>query len=112
MKLEIHERIAAISLLPKEGTFEALTTLRVAREVLSFTPKELAEFNIRNEVDPTTGKAVTRWDAAKASQAIKDVPLEEYTINVIRKALVEMDKKGKLVEDFLSLYTKFVLTYK
>jgi hypothetical protein len=112
MKLEIHERIAALTLFPKEGSFEALTTLRVAREVLSFTPQEIKEFNIRNEYDASIGKTVTRWDPEKASRAVKDVPLEEYTINVIRKKLAELDKSGKLVEDYLSLYSKFVLAYR
>lgn len=111
MKLEVHERIALLSLLPREGTYEALKTFRRAREMLSFTPEELEFYEMKNAPGPD-GKIQAQWSGKKASEAVKDIPVDEYTKNAVVKALAEMEKKGKLTDQFLSVYEKFVIAYK
>ena len=41
MKLEVHERLALLTLFPKDGDYAALKTFRRAKEMLSFTPEEM-----------------------------------------------------------------------
>ena len=41
MRLEVHERLALLTLLPSEGDYSALKTIRRAKEMLSFTPEEM-----------------------------------------------------------------------
>ena len=108
MKLEVHERIAIIGLLPKTENYQALRTIRRAREMLGFSPDEMEFYKMKP--GETSGTVV--WDVAKAREQIKDVPIDEYTIGLIRNALAEKDKKHQLTEDLLSIYDKFVVMYK
>ena len=111
MKLEVHERIALIGLLPVKGDSAALKTLRRAREMLSFTPEEQKFYELKT-IAGADGKPQTQWSAAKAAEQIKDCPVDEYTANVIRDKLAEMNKKRELTEQFMSVYEKFVVDYK
>ena len=111
MKLEVHERIALIGLLPVKGDYAALKTLRRAREMLSFTPEEQKFYELRT-VPGEDGKPHTQWNAAKAAEQIKDCPVDEYITNLIRDKLSELNKKHKLTGQLLSVYDKFVVTYK
>jgi len=110
MKLEVHERIALLSILPKEGDYAALKTIRRAREMISFTPEEIKFYELTNSIGED-GKPNTSWSAAKAQEQIKDVPVDEFTTNLIRTELSRMNDKKKLNEQFLSLYEKFVIMY-
>jgi len=111
MRLEVHERLAALALLPTEGDYEALKTLRRAREMLSFTPEEMKLLEMINKVSGD-GKPAVQWNKDKAADAVKDCPVDEYTTNVIRNALAKLDKTKKLTDQYLSLYEKFVIAYK
>lgn len=111
MRLEVHERLAMLQILPKEGDYAALKAIRRAREMVSFTPEEMKFYEIVQGTSLETGKPVTNWSFAKNQEQIKDVPVDEYITNVIRAKLSEMNLKGKLTEDFFSLYEKFVVMY-
>lgn len=110
MKLEVHERIALLQLIPLEGDYAALKTLRRAREMLSFTPEELKYLEMRNETG-ADGKMRTIWNVTRAAEAVKDCPVDEYTTSVFRNKLAEMDRKNKLTEQYMSVYEKFVVMY-
>jgi len=111
MKLEVHERISLVGLLPKEENYEGLKELRIARESFSFTPDEMESFEmVTNKNDQ--GVPVTQWNSAKASEQIKDIPVSEYITNKIRKKLAELERKGQLNEQLLSIYEKFVVMYR
>ncbi len=105
MKLEVHERMALLPLLPGEGTYSSLKAIRRAREMISFTPEEVKFYEL------TTADGTTQWNTAKANEQIADVPVEEYITNVIRDKLVEINRKEKLTEAQLSIYDKFVVLY-
>ena len=111
MKLEVHERLALINLLPKEGEYAALKTIRRAKEMLSFTPAEIEFYQLRTLMG-ADGQPSTQWSSEKAAESIKDCPVDEYTMNVIRDKLAEMNKKRKLTEQYMSVYEKFVVDYK
>ena len=110
MKLEVHERIGLVGLLPKEGGYEALKAIRVARESLSFTPDEIEFYQIKSVVGEN-GIPVTNWNAGKAAEQIKDIPVSEYITSLFRKKLAEIEKQGKLNDNLMSLYDKFVVIY-
>lgn len=110
MKLEVHERIALLAILPKEGDYAALKTLRRAREMISFTAEEVKLYGMTSGTGPD-GKPQTSWDPIKAAENIKDCPVDEYTTNLIRDALQDMSKKRKLTDDYFSLYEKFIIMY-
>lgn len=109
MKLEVHERIALLSLLPKEGDFAALKSIRRAREIFSFTPEEIKFFELQETNEGGIGK--TTWNSFKAAQQIKDCPIEEYIMDVVRAKLSELNRQRKLTQETVSLYEKFVAAY-
>jgi hypothetical protein len=111
MKLEVHERLTLLTLLPKEGDYAALKTIRRAREMLSFTPAEVEFYQMTTGTAPD-GTPQTHWNTAKAAEAVKDCPVDEYTTNLLRDRLAELSRKKKLTEQYMSVYEKFVLDYK
>lgn len=110
MRLEVHERLALLALLPKEGDYAALKTIRRAKEMISFTKDEMDFFEMKN-VTGANGVPQVNWNDNKAKEQVKDCPVDEYTTNVIRNKLAEMDREHKLTEEFMSLYEKFVVAY-
>jgi len=110
MKLEVHERLSLMGILPKEGDYGALKTIRRAREMISFTPEELTFYQLKTEIKD--GKPSTSWNSQKAKEQIKDIPIDEYTTSVIRDKLADLNKRGKLTDETFSLYEKFVIAYK
>jgi|SRR3990172_2340555 len=111
MRLEVHERLALLTLLPTEGDYAALKTIRRAREMISFTPDEINFYEIKI-VPGADGKPQTQWNTAKAGEAIKDCPVDEYTVNVIRDKLSDLNKRKKLTDQYMSIYEKFVVDYR
>lgn len=111
MILDVHERIQLLQMLPSEGKYEALKTIRIQRETLSLTPEEIEILNYRQERAPN-GTFNLIWDTDKVNQVVKDIPIDEYMTNHFRKRLAEIEKDGKLTEQLMSLYEKFVIIYK
>lgn len=111
MKLEVHERIALMNLIPPttKSDIIGLRELRVAREVISFTPEEHEFYEIKT-IQEGAGFRYN-WNDVKAEQQIKDCPLSRYIMLYVRDKLVEMNRKKELDEQYISLYTKFVEVY-
>lgn len=108
MILDVHERLALMTLLPKVEDYKALKTIRRAKEMLSFTPEETETLNMKN--DPVT-KIVT-WDTDKVSEVVKDCPIDEYITNLFREELAKLNDKHLLTEQTISIYDKFVVMYR
>jgi hypothetical protein len=98
-KLTVLERLLALTLLPKEGSYTDLKLVREARENLSFTEEEHKMLNFREE------NGSTMWDNVVEA---KDVKLGLISERKIQDALKKMDDEGKLTEHFMSLYEKFI----
>ena len=111
MKLEVHERLALLTLLPAEGDYAALKVIRRAKEMISFTQEEVDFYEIKT-VPGADGRPQMQWSTAKAAEAIKDVPVDEYIVNLIRDKLSDLNKKHKLTEQYMSVYDKFVVAYR
>lgn len=97
--LTVLERLLALTLLPKEGSYTDLKLVREARENLSFTEDEHKLLMFREE------NGQTMWaDVVEA----KDIKLGLVAERKIQDALKKLDEEGKLTEQFMSLYEKFI----
>jgi len=98
-KLTVIERLLSLTLLPKEGSYTDLKLVREARENLSFTEEEHKMLNFREE------NGSTMWDNTVDTKEIK---LGLVAERKIQDALKKMDDEGKLTEQFMGLYEKFI----
>lgn len=110
MKLEIHERLALLELLPLESDYAGWKEIRVAKEVLELTPEE-KEFIEYRLVTLSNGAQQIHWNEIKSMDAVRDIPLSEYIISTLREILANLSKKKKLTEKTLSVYEKIVVMY-
>ena len=110
MHLNIPERITLIDLLPKEGHYADLVSLRKARDILSLTDDEVKDLDYK-EVPNDSGGRTAYFDPIKASELVRDLPMDEWTTRTVENILSKMDKEGKLKEKYLSLYQKFVIEH-
>jgi len=137
-KVNVLERLMLLGILPKEGSYTNLKLLRVVKESLSFNEAENKALQFRNEMNAAgvqmmiwnSMKLVNKetGDLVKAPQQIlqqmldkdpdkfearpacpdKEIFFGEVVEVLIRKALKELDKAEKLMEDHYSLYEKFM----
>lgn len=106
MKLEVHERIGIINMLPKQSDYVGLQALRVAKEIISFNPEEQEFFELKIGDD-----GLWHWNGTKASERVADLPIEKYVVEIIREKLADMNSKGELTDQYISLYEKFIINY-
>jgi hypothetical protein len=107
MKLEVHERIALLGILPTQSTYVGFKALQKAKEIISFTSEEEKFYGLHIA---ETGN--WEWDGAKASERALDAPMEQFIIETVREKLAEMDANGTLSELYVSLYEKFIINYR
>ena len=106
MILEVQERLALMELLPKEGDYAALRTLRRAREIIAISPDESKELQFEQKQD-----GILVWDPEAAVGLVRDIPVDEWTTGTIKQLLINLENEGKLRDMQLSLYEKFVVNY-
>jgi len=99
MKVNVLERLILLNILPKEGSYANIKLLRVARENLSFDEKENKALNFQQN------EGGLKW-----SDSVKDKEIElgEVVTQMVVKELKKMDDEGKIMEDHISLYEKFM----
>jgi len=129
LKLTVYERIVLQNILPQEGDFITLKLVRKLKEALAFSEKEIAEINFRSHWKcPKCGKveisaempkcpdcgiymipagSVT-WDETKAKKVVKDVFMGAKMLALCESTLKKLSDEGKLTEQHMSLYEKFV----
>ena len=100
--LTVLERLVLLSLLPKEGSFLTLKLLRKFREALSFDELELRKLSFVQDGDQV------RWDTQTGNKVRKTLKIGDTLVKMITDILKDLDRKEKLTEDQVSLYTKFV----
>ncbi len=83
MILNIPERILLVDLLPKEGHYADLLTLRKAKETMSLTSEEVKEIQYV-ERDTADGGKMAFFDTSKAVVLNKEIPIDEWTTNTIK----------------------------
>lgn len=100
MKLSVMDRIVLLNLLPKEGNFANLKLLRTARESLSFTEEENKALAFKQEGDKLF------WEDGTVEP--KEIAIGEVVTQLIAKELKRLDESGKLQNEHISLYEKFM----
>jgi len=131
--LTVLERLLALTLLPKEGSYTDLKLVREARENLSFTEEENKLLKFRSlengsmeweqfrtqEKEETVAKDGNVEVVKKTELILEDgmpvITVGEVEIKIglvaerkIQDALKKMDDEGKLTEQFMGLYEKFI----
>src|SRR5512138_945368 len=107
MLLTISERLMLMDILPQTGDYASLKTITKARLNLSFSALEIKNFGIRQVTE--NGVPQVTWDREKETEV--DVPVDEYTISVIKQTLIGLNEKHELNVNLLTLFEKFVIDY-
>ena len=100
------ERITLLDVLPREGNFQTLKMLRVFREDLSFDEQENKDLKMQAQPDLNTGMISYKWDSA--GDKPKEIRVGEKMRDVICDTLKDMDRRGKLTEQHMGLYERFI----
>jgi len=100
MKLSVLERVVALSVLPREGSYVTLRIMNDLRNSLSFTEDELKKFGISQNGGNTS------WEIDGESE----IPIGEKATDIIIESLKKLDKQEKLPAEGVSLYEKFIKT--
>ena len=111
MKLTIIERNILMSILPKEGNFITLKTVRQLREALSIQDGEDEEYGILKEGDKLPNGAVIQKGQFRLTRnldAEKEIPFTKKGLEAVEAALKTLNAQNKLTEAHVSLYEKFV----
>ncbi len=102
MDLSIPERLMALRLLPRQGTYASMKILENLRLSLSFTEKETKEWKIRSdEVEDRT-----YWDF----DGEVEIPIGEIATEIVVDSLKKHSKEETLPDMAISLYEKFIPT--
>jgi hypothetical protein len=100
------DRFLLLNHLPREGSYASLLLLREFRESLSFSEFEHQDLDIK-EVDDGNGGTVISWNPKAVSN--KGIRIGPVILGQIRKTLQQLDSRGKLNDDLISLYERFVI---
>jgi hypothetical protein len=101
MKFGVLERIVLQSILPQELDYITYKIVKDLKLELSFSEKEIKEFNLEQ-----VGERIT-WD--KSKEKTKEIPLGEKARSVIVKGLEKLNSEGKINDDNVGLYEKFIM---
>jgi hypothetical protein len=99
VKLSVLERLVLLSILPAEGDYLTVKTIRETRELVAFDT-DAEQYGIT-----TTPEGVKCDDFA----AEKDIHLPPRVMPVIIAALADLNVRKALTDKHLSLYEKFIV---
>ena len=102
MKLNLMERLVALSILPIHGNITTLRIIDDLKVALSPTEKEHKDCEIVDEENQPI-----RWNTKEGLVAV-DIPIGEKATDIIVDALKSLDAEQKLTKDHVSLYEKFI----
>ena len=102
-KLNVVERLMLMPLLPQEGSFVTLRLVRTLVQKIGLSAEELKEFDVKESIDGD--KKIITWN--KKGDMEKELKFEDKEVEVIVKALNELNGKEKLSQREFSLYEKF-----
>jgi hypothetical protein len=98
VNLSVYERLVLLNILPKEGDYLTLKTVREAKEALAFD-SDAEELGV---TQTEQGVKCNDWNAERV------IELSPRAVAVIVDVLTRLNKHEKLAEDQLSVYEKFV----
>ena len=101
MDLTIMERLTLLSVLPEQGNLATLRIVRKLREDLSFTEKELIEYDVQ-----FSDNGRVEWSEEYA-MVEKAIPMGAAAQRAAVNALTALDEEGEITIQHLSLCDKF-----
>ena len=104
MKLNVHERMILIPLLPTEESFAGMGEITSLKLILQLSAEEADELLMKVDGPPQV-------DPVKASAHIREIPISAWMTKTIQGNFSKMNDQKKLKENQLSLYEKFCLDY-
>ena len=99
MRLTILERLLLLNVLPVEGNIMTIRIVHDLRKDLGLTEEELKKYNVREQDSQMV------WDDEKYTL---DVPVGEKALDIIAEAISKREREGRLTEQFIPLYERFV----
>ncbi len=108
MLLNIFERASLLEVLPREGNFITLKTLRQLRESLVPTQEEKEMW--RPEINEEKGEMTWRMTDEEGNPLPQEVDIEisDSAAEIIKSEFEKLDKKNALKDELFDLYVKFV----
>jgi len=101
MKLSVYDRIALLSILPKQGNMEQMMVTKRLRNDLDFTYYE------KKEIDLTTKpNGEVSWKPAVVVD--KEIPFSASDIAFVQQRLKYLDSQSSLTEAHVEIWDKFV----
>ena len=101
--LSVKDRLVLINVLPKEGDFRTIKSLRKVREALSFTEKE------QEVLDFQSKDGMMTWtEPGKDETSLREIDIPGSIVGVITDTLTRLNDQKKLTEDLFELYEMFV----
>lgn len=102
VKLNVLERFVIGTFLPKEMNFASWKIITDLKSELAPTEAEMQKLNMQPNPD---GEGVfANWDAVPE----KEITFGEIAEKVVVDALKKLDSDGKLLEEHLTVYEKFI----
>ena len=103
-KLTILERLMLVVVLNSDQIRSDIVGLKLKRKLAedcSFTSEEITKYEI-----VSSGKGTTWSDEFK--NETKEIEVPDYLNTIIVERLQKMNEQKQMVEDFISLYEKFI----
>lgn len=98
--LSVLDRVVILNILPAEGNMVTLLALRQLKESVVFSEFENSKLDVKIE----NGNLF--WNKEKEEN--KDVEISASMRGLIETALKKMDAEGKLTEQMVDTYQKFI----
>lgn len=122
MKLNVFERTQVLQVLPTEGDFTILKVLQDLQRNVGFSDEEHKEFNISRdgaqvswgpseEKDAKGKKKFSEEENKKFAEAVtkeKEIEFGVKATEIVKDALLDLDKEKKLKSAQYTIYEKFV----
>lgn len=107
MELKVLDRLVLLSILPKEGDITTIKIARRLREDLSFDEEEHKALDITTK-NPDTGEDDGRLHWKRDADIPRDIEIGPKAMSIIRKRFEDLDKQGKLRDEQIDIYDKFM----
>lgn len=105
VQLSVCERILlANGVLPSENNFVTLRIVRKIKERIGFAEDELKMIDMKFDSSPSSGTSCS-WDVSKENP--KEYEFNDMEIDIIKNALIDIDRNKKATVNHLSLFEKF-----
>lgn len=102
MKINFHDRLIFLSLLPRENNFSTMRIIRKVHKDLGVTDEEYKKYKVKQLEN---GKI--SFDPVKALEE-KEFEIGEIATHLVKTALEQLDKDKKLTQEHYPLYEKIV----